>query len=81
MNRSERNKIKKEIIKALTDKNTGVFDKKEGYAKYNGTNLEMVVQCVFNGLNKVFFAHEQEAAEKLCLDYKANVQKLNKGKE
>ena len=65
MNKTERNKIKKEIVNALTDKDTGIFDKKEGYAKYNGTNLEMVVQCVFDGLNNIVASHEQEAAEKL----------------
>lgn len=53
LNKQERNKIKKQICKALTDKAHGIFDKKEGYAIYNGTNLEMVMQCVFNGLNSV----------------------------
>lgn len=53
LTKPERNKIKKQIGKALTDKAHGIFDKKEGYALYNGTNLEMVMLCVFEGLNEI----------------------------
>ena len=49
----ERNKLKNEILKQLTHKEYGLFNKKEGYALYNGTNLYMVMQCVFDGLNNV----------------------------
>lgn len=80
MNKSERNKIKKEIVKALTDKDTGIFDKKEGYAIYNGTNLDMVVQCVFNGLNKMVIEKEREAAELELIKERAKVAELNKDK-
>lgn len=54
LSKKERNLLKKAILKELTDHegNTAIFDKKEGYAIYNGTNLEMVMQCVFDGLNK-----------------------------
>jgi len=48
----QRNLLKKQIVKSLTDEATGIFNKKEGWAVYNGTNLEMVMQCVFDGLNK-----------------------------
>ncbi len=50
--KSERNTLKRSIIKELTDDKTGIFNKKEGWAVYNGTNLEMVMECVFDGLNK-----------------------------
>ena len=51
---TQRNQIKKAIVKELTDKksNTAIFDKRDGSAMYNGINLEMVMQCVFDGLNK-----------------------------
>ena len=49
----QRNLLKKQIVKALTDDATGIFDKTKGHACYNGTNLEMVMQCVFNGLNQL----------------------------
>ena len=52
ISKQQRNKLKRSIIKELTDKDTGIFDKTEGWANYNGTNLEMVMQAVFNGLNK-----------------------------
>ena len=48
----DRNAIKKEILNQLTHDEYGIFDKKEGYAKFNGTNLEMVIQCVVDGLTK-----------------------------
>jgi len=53
ISKKQRNKLKKQIVKQLTDDAHGIFDKKSGYAKYNGTNLEMVMQCVFDGLNEL----------------------------
>ena len=58
--KSERNKIKKEIIKELTDKSFGIFDKKEGLARYNGTNLEMVCECVQRALTRLVDKEEIE---------------------
>lgn len=52
INKQQRNKLKNSIVEELTNKNTGIFNKQEGYAIYNGTNLEMVMKCVFEGLNK-----------------------------
>ena len=51
--KKQRNSLKREIVKKLTDDAHGIFDKKEGYAVYNGTNLQMVMQCVFDGLNSL----------------------------
>ncbi len=52
ISKAERNTLKRSIIKELTDKDSGIFNKKEGYAVYNGTDLSMVMRCVFDGLNK-----------------------------
>jgi len=51
--KAERNTLKKAILRELTGRRGGkpIFDK-DGDAIYNGTNLEMVMQCVFDGLNK-----------------------------
>lgn len=49
----QRNKIKKEIIKELTDKDYGLFDKKEGYAVYNGTDLYMIMESVQRALTRL----------------------------
>jgi len=49
--KAERNALKRSIIKELTGKN-GIFNKQTGYANFNGVNLEMVMNCVFKGLNK-----------------------------
>ena len=54
--KAERNILKRAIIKELTSESSGIFNKKEGQARYNGTDLEMVMQCVFDGLN----AHTQK---------------------
>ena len=51
--KQQRNKIKKEIIAELTDKEFGIFDKKEGWACYNGTNLEMVMESVQRALTQM----------------------------
>lgn len=53
ISKQQRNRLKKNIVKSLTDKQYGIFDKKEGYALYNGTDLEMVMSCVFTGLNEL----------------------------
>jgi len=55
MNNKEKNLIKKEIIKALIEEKKGVFFKEcytGNYVQvYNGTDLEMVMDCVLRGLN------------------------------
>lgn len=51
--KQERNKIKKEIVKELTDEAHGIFNKKEGWARYNGTNLEMVMGSVQRALTRM----------------------------
>jgi len=53
INKAERNKIKEEIIKELTDDKYGIFNKKKGWAVYNGTNLEMVGECVQRALTRL----------------------------
>ncbi len=50
--KQQRNVLKRAILKELTDKDTGLFDKTEGWANYNGINLEMVMRAVFAGINK-----------------------------
>lgn len=53
--KKQRNKIKRDIIKEFTQndgKYGSLFDKQTGEYNYNGIDLEMVMQCVFNGLNK-----------------------------
>jgi hypothetical protein len=52
INKQQRNKLKNSIVDELTNENTGIFNKQEGYAIYSGTDLEMVIGCVFKGLNK-----------------------------
>ena len=51
--KQQRNQIKKEIIAELTDEKFGIFDKKEGWACYNGTNLEMVIESVQRALTRM----------------------------
>lgn len=49
----QRNIIKKKILKCLTEDfkgNQAIFDKKEGFAVFNGTDLEMVMDKVVKGL-------------------------------
>jgi hypothetical protein len=53
MTNKERNIIKKQILKCLTEdfkKNKAVFEKKEGNIIYNETDLYMVMDCVVKGL-------------------------------
>lgn len=44
---------KEKILKCLTEdfkRNQAIFNKKEGWAVFNGTNLEMVMDAVVKGL-------------------------------
>ena len=53
MTNKERNLIKKKIVKCLTEdfkNNQAIFDKKEGWQVFNGTNLDMVMDKVVKGL-------------------------------
>lgn len=53
--KKERNLLKRLIIKEFTKEENGyssLFDKKTGEANYINVNLEMVMECVFKGLNK-----------------------------
>lgn len=49
----ERNLIKKKILKCLTEDfngNQAIFDKKEGWSVFSGTDLNMVMNAVVKGL-------------------------------
>jgi len=53
MTNKERNLIKKKIIKCLTEDfkgNQAIFDKKDGYAIFTETDLDMVMWAVVKGL-------------------------------
>lgn len=53
MNKKELQIIKKEILHYLTDDfkdNQAIFDKKEGWQIFNGTDLDMVMDKVVGGL-------------------------------
>ena len=50
--KQQRNVLKRAILKELTDRDTGLFDKTEGWARYDCINLEMVMRAVFDGVNK-----------------------------
>lgn len=51
--KSERNKIKKEIMKELTHEEYGIFNKKGGWACYSGTDLYMVMESVQRALTRL----------------------------
>jgi hypothetical protein len=51
--KQQRNKIKKEIIAELTDEKFGIFNKKGGWARYNGTDLDMVMDSVQRALTRM----------------------------
>ena len=51
--KQQRNQIKKEIIAELTDDKYGIFNKKEGWACYNGTDLDMVMESVQRALTRM----------------------------
>jgi len=53
MDNRERNLIKKKILKCLTEdfaNNQALFDKKQGWQVFNGTDLNMVMDAVVLGL-------------------------------
>lgn len=53
MTNKERNLIKKKIVKCLTEdfkNNQAIFNKKEGWQVFNGTDLDMVMDKVVKGL-------------------------------
>ena len=53
MTNKERNLIKKKILKCLTEDfkgNQAIFDKKDGWQVFNGTDLDMVMNAVCKGL-------------------------------
>ena len=53
MDNAQRNLIKKKILKCLTEdfkNNQAIFDKKEGWQCFNGTDLDMVMDKVVKGL-------------------------------
>lgn len=55
--------IKKAILKRLTDgkdNNQAIFDLKEGYACFNGTNLEMVMNKVVDGIYSCIGASDED---------------------
>ena len=52
LTKSQRTKIKNDIVKSLTSEEHGIFNKKEGWAVYNGTDLDMVMDCVVYALSK-----------------------------
>ena len=56
MTNKERNLIKKKILKCLTEDfkgNQAIFDKKDGWQVFNGTDLYMVMNAVCKGLEMV----------------------------
>lgn len=67
MNKSDVRLAKKKILKCLTEdfehgtqKNHAIFDKKEGYAIFHGTDLEMIMEKVVLGLYLALADSEQE---------------------
>jgi len=53
MTNKERNIIKNNILKCLTEdfkRNQAIFNKQEGWAVFNGTDLNMVMDKVVKGL-------------------------------
>jgi hypothetical protein len=54
MENKERNLIKKKILKCLTEDfkgNQAIFDKKEGWQVFSGTDLNMIMDKVVKGLD------------------------------
>ncbi len=67
MNKKDVRLAKKKILKCLTEdfeygkkKNQAIFDKKEGWANFHGTDLSMVMDKVVLGL---YFAMDELEAE------------------
>jgi hypothetical protein len=53
MTNKELQVCKAKILKCLTEdfeRNQAIFNKQEGWARFNGTNLEMVMEKVVKGL-------------------------------
>jgi hypothetical protein len=58
-----RNLIKKKILKCLTedfDGNQAIFDKKEGWAVFTETDLNMVMTAVTKGLEMAKYEIQEE---------------------
>lgn len=58
MTAKERNLIKKKILTCLTEDfkgNQAIFDKKEGFQIFNGTDLYMVMDAIVKGLDMARF--------------------------
>ena len=67
MENKQRNLIKKKILKCLTEdfkNNQAIFDKKEGWQVFNGTDLDMVMNCVSKGLEMAKYEMSQITPEK-----------------
>lgn len=58
--KQQRNQIKKEIIAELTNDKYGIFNKKEGWARYNGTDLYMVMESVQRALTRMVYNSERQ---------------------
>ncbi len=74
MTNKERNLIKKKILKCLTEdfkSNQAIFNKKEGWQVFNGTDLNMVMNAVCKGLEmaKYEINHSDPEIEKLKKEY------------
>jgi hypothetical protein len=67
MDNKERNFIKKKILKCLTEDfkgNQAIFDKEEGWAVFNGTNLDMVMDKVCKGLEMAKYDWDEKYLNK-----------------
>ena len=67
MTNKERNLIKNKILKCLTEdfeKNQGIFNKKDGYQIFNGTDLSMVMDKVVKGLEMAKLEINSEKTKK-----------------
>jgi len=63
MTNKERNIIKKQILKCLTEDfkyNQAIFNKQEGWAVFNNTNLEMVMNKVVKGIERAKYEINNE---------------------
>ena len=60
-----RNIIKKKILKCLTEdfkRNQALYDKNEGYARWNGIDLEMIMDKVVKGIEMAKHEINDEAS-------------------
>ena len=70
MDNRERNLIKKKILKCLTEdfaNNQALFDKKQGWQVFNGTDLNMVMDAVVLGLELAKHDINQQQVKKCDL--------------